>query len=183
MNAIFWTSGAAILLLGACGALAYAYLQARRESARQRQLLLRQQDQLRAIRKKLYRMNRELQSTAQNAKSMSKAHQALVAQHSAMQETTSHRLRRQLALADTNLGTRVAATNNKRLKLELQEKRNAIRTIMQLLISSRLDAELSGVAQATTPTARHEELVRRRVNEMFPKVLAEPYRKPVSQKG
>jgi hypothetical protein len=183
MNVIFWTSAVAVLLALACAATLRALLRARRENAKQSQLLVRQQEQLRLIRKKLYRVGREMHAATQTAQSASNAHRELAKRHSAIQDTSPARIRRHLALADTNLGKQIAATTNRRIKLELQEKRDATRTIMQLLISSRLESELASAAQSYTASARHETLVRRRINEMFPKVLAQPYRKPASQKG
>ena len=183
MNVIFWVSAAAVLLLVGCAATLRALLNARRENAKQRALLVRQQEQLRVIRKKLYRVGKEMHAATQTAEKVSKAHSELAEQHSAIQETTPARIRRHLALADTNLSKRIAETTKRREKLELQEKRDAIRTIMQLLISSRLEAELASAAQSFTTSARKDKLVRRRVNEMFPKVPSEPYRKAANHQG
>jgi len=180
---MIWTSAASVLLLLACASLLRALLNRKRESAAQQTLLVKQQDQLRVIRKKLYRVGKELQAANKTAESVNDAHQALAKKHSAIQETTPARIRRHLVLADTNLSKRIAASANQREKLELQEKRDAIRTIMQLLISSRLESELATAAQSYTATDRKETLVRRRVNEMFPKVIAEPYRKSANLKG
>ena len=182
MNVIFWTSGVAVLLMLACAAMLRALMQTRRLNAKQRELLGRQQEQLRVIRKKLYRVGKELQTATQTVATTSKAHRELAKQHSAVQETTPACIRRHLALADTNLSKRIAATGNRRLQQELEEKREAIRTIMQLLISSRLEAELATAAQSFAVASKKEDLVRRRVNEMFPKVLAEPYRKEANHK-
>lgn len=183
MNVMIWTSAASVLLLLACAGLLRALLNRKRENAAQQTLLVKQQDQLRVIRKKLYRVGKELQAATKTAESANDAHQALAKQHSAIQETTPARIRRHLALADTNLSKRIAASTSRREKLELQEKRAAIRTIMQLLISSRLESELATAAQSYTTTDRKETLVRRRVNEMFPKVLSQPYKKPASNTG
>jgi len=183
MNVIFWVSAAAVLLLVGCAVSLRLLLQTRGANAKQRELLVRQQEQLRVIRKKLYRVGKDLKVATQTAESTSKAHSELVKQHSMMQDTTPARIRRHLALADTNLSKRLAAVTNRREKLELQEKRDAIRTIMQLLISSRLESELATAAQSFPASDRKETLVRRRVNEMFPKVPSEPYRKPASHTG
>jgi hypothetical protein len=153
------------------------------ENAGQQNLLVKQQDQLRVIRKKLYRVSKELQAANKTAESANNAHQELAKKNSAIQATTPARIRRHLALADTDLSKRIAASANQREKLELQEKRDAIRTIMQLMISSRLEQELASAAQSYATSDRKETLVRRRVNEMFPKVLSQPYKKPASNTG
>jgi len=176
MSATFWLGTVAVLLLVAGAATLRELLQTRRANDRQRQLLIRQQEQLRLIRMKLNQVGKQLQAATQRAESASRAQQAMAAQNAAMKQAGPHRIRRQLALTDNELSKRIAATSSQRLKLELEEKRNAIRTIMQVLISSRLEAELASTAQAPALAAPHEDLVRRRVNEMFPKVLAEPYR-------
>jgi len=183
MNIMIWTSAASVLLLLTCGGLLRTLLKFRRENAGQQNLLVKQQDQLRVIRKKFYRVSKELQAANKSAESANNAHQALAKKHSAIQETTPARIRRHLALADTDLSKRIAASANQRQKLELQEKRDAIRTIMQLMISSRLESELATAAQSFTTSDRKETLVRRRVNEMFPKVLTQPYKKPASHTG